>query len=410
MAILYVTSTGSLLVGLGAQLVGFIVLARHLGVEQFGHLLVITAATAVALSMSGVGTEEVMVRRCVREPALYPKLLGHSLILILVPGFCLSLLAVIGLNLLIHVTVGTLQNIEALSIFAFSNIILARWIALTEFIFIAQRRMTYANIVVAGFAVARALAAVIACLVFSVDRLNSWAFWHGGIHVVGAIACVAAVWRYGAPHWCLLHEEIWRGIHNSTMQLINNLRQNIDRLVLSAVVPPATVGAYGVASSIVQYSLVTLISFSRLYYPKLAIAGENGVSATYHLAVKYLVIVVGLGAVNSVGLFVIAPLVPWFFGKAFAESSHYLTILCWLPILVAIQNIAYDALGAAEEHGIRAGFYNTIGIIGAGLIASLTYLYGVNGAFVGIYFSFAVICVALWLILMALSRHDKRPP
>lgn len=407
-ALLYFISTASLLLGIAAQLLGFIVLARFLGAGQFGQLMTITAATAIALSITGLGTEEVMLRRCVREPTLYPKLLGHSLTLTLISGSLLSFFTLAGLHMLVHVAASPLRSIETLSIFAFSNIVLARCIILTESIFVAKKQIMYANIVVTGFAVARMLAAVIGCFVFGVNRLETWALWHGGIHIVGTITCIGLLWRYGAPQWCVLREEIWRGIHAATPQLVSSQRQNIDRLVLTVVVSPVTVGAYSVASNIVQYSLVTINSFSRLFYPQLAIAGMNGASATLQLAARYLVIIVGLGVINSIALFVIAPFLPWLFGKEFVESIHYLMVLCWLPILVAIHNIAYDALGAAEKHGIRALFYNTTGIIGIGLIAGLTYLYGVNGAFAGIFIAYAFLCVAMWLCLIVLGQREKR--
>ena len=409
-ATLYLTSTGTLFLGQGAQLVGFLILARFLGAEQFGILMAMTATTAIALSISGLGTEEVMLRRCIREPSLYPELFGHSLIVILIAGSLLSIIAVAGLTLLVQVATSPLRNVATLSIFAASNIILARWIMLTEYIFIAKKQITQANIVVTGFAGARALAAVVGCLVFGVDQLNTWILWHGGIHIVGTIACIGAVWKYGAPQGYVFREEIWRGLFLDTSQLIISVRQNIDRLLLSAVMTPFTVGTYSVASNIVRISLVTINSFSRLLYPRLVIAGLSGASGTLQLAVRYVPVIVGLGAATSIGLLVIAPILPWLFGKEFEESTSYMKVLCWLPILVAVQNIAFDAIGAAEKHGIRAILYNTTGVIGAGLIAGLTYLYGVNGTFAGIYISQAVLCVVLWLGLFVLGQREKRLP
>jgi hypothetical protein len=44
LALSYFGSTASLVVSSGAQLLTFAILARHLGVEQFGLLMTITAA------------------------------------------------------------------------------------------------------------------------------------------------------------------------------------------------------------------------------------------------------------------------------------------------------------------------------------------------------------------------------
>ena len=66
-AILYVKSTASLLAGVGAQLIGFIILARYLSAGQFGQLMTITATTAIAAGICGLGSDEMMVSRCIRE-------------------------------------------------------------------------------------------------------------------------------------------------------------------------------------------------------------------------------------------------------------------------------------------------------------------------------------------------------
>src|SRR5215475_10256307 len=87
---LYISSTSMLTVGIAAQSVGFIVLARWLGSEQFGHLSLITAATNLGTAWCGLGTGEAMRRRAGRNPSLYPTLLGHCLILLFVSGAMLT--------------------------------------------------------------------------------------------------------------------------------------------------------------------------------------------------------------------------------------------------------------------------------------------------------------------------------
>jgi O-antigen/teichoic acid export membrane protein len=79
-----------LTVGIAAQSIGFIVLARWLGSDQFGHLSMITAATNLGAAWCGLGTSEAMRRRAGRDPSLYPTLLGHCLILLFVSGTVLG--------------------------------------------------------------------------------------------------------------------------------------------------------------------------------------------------------------------------------------------------------------------------------------------------------------------------------
>src|SRR2546430_3504084 len=83
---LLVGSIGSLGIGIVAQAVGFVILARFLGTAQFGHLVTITAITALANTWCGFGPGEVFRRVVSRDPSLYPEALGHTLLMILITG------------------------------------------------------------------------------------------------------------------------------------------------------------------------------------------------------------------------------------------------------------------------------------------------------------------------------------
>src|ERR1019366_3102326 len=92
MALTYFGSTASLVVSSGAQLLTFAILARHLGVEQFGLLMTITAATSLGVQLCGLGASETLVRRVANDPAIYRAALGHNLILIGASGSVLILI------------------------------------------------------------------------------------------------------------------------------------------------------------------------------------------------------------------------------------------------------------------------------------------------------------------------------
>jgi O-antigen/teichoic acid export membrane protein len=404
----YVVSTGTLIVGLGSQLVAFIVLARYLGTSQFGQLMTILAATSLAAQICGIGCSEAMIRRVARKPASYPAVLGHSLILILSSGIALTLLTAFALVFFIHATANFFENLGIVLIFAFSNIVLFQWIALTESIFLARHQLMHANMINAGFAVWRSVATLLACVAFGVDQLESWAVWYGFIHLIGGVACIAAVWQYGAPQWRVLREEIRLGFHFTTPLFLDALRQNVDLLALNGVVTTAAIGLYSAASRIVLTSLVTVNSFYRLLYPHLSVAGQRGASTTFRLAVRYVILATGLSAATSLALFIVAPYLAILFGKDFGDMVLYIRVLCWLLILVAIKNAAYDALGAAEKHGIRAAVYNTGVIVSAILIVGLTRLYGLPGTFAALFISHALVAVSLWITLFALSRRETR--
>jgi len=406
----YLGSVSSLVAGLAAQLFAFVILARYLGVEQFGVLMTMTAATALAMTVCGLGGGDAMVRRLARRRELYAELLGHNLILTLISGIVLTICVTTGLAAAIEISPHPIVNLCVIALFTGSSIVLYRWIGLTEQIFLGRGEFTRANVVNGGFAAVRALTVMVACLGFNVESLISWMLWHSAIHIVGGVACAISLRRYPRPVWRLLRDEIGLGIHACTPVVFDSLRQNIDRLVLSAIAPPEVVGVYGASTRFIQLSVVSITAMSRIIYPKLAVAGEQSLASAVRLSLRYFPLIGGIAALTSLGIYFCADFLPYAFGGKFADMVPYVRIMSWLLILSAICNIAYDALGAADRHAVRAHVFNANALLAALLIAGLTWKYGVRGAFTAMFAAQLCIGVSLWTVLAVMTRgFDLKP-
>src|ERR1700684_761235 len=86
MIVSYLLSSGSLAMASLAQLATFAILARALGPAEFGLFVQISAVTAIAVQICGLGASDCLLRRVSREHASYPILLGHNLVLIGLTG------------------------------------------------------------------------------------------------------------------------------------------------------------------------------------------------------------------------------------------------------------------------------------------------------------------------------------
>jgi O-antigen/teichoic acid export membrane protein len=405
---LYITSTSLLTIGIAAQSIGFVVLARWLGSDQFGHLSMITAATNLAGAWCGLGTGEAMRRRAGREPALYPRLLGHSLILMLVSGAVLTAVMSVAIASSITIVTDPSENYAIIALLVSSNIVLFAWISLTEQILLAHSQFTRANLLNSGFGIARALTALVACLGFDIHSLSAWALWNFATFAAGSLACACLLFRYGAPQWRLLWDEIPLGVTLSISGSIAALRQNVDVLALSAMAPPHLVGAYGVARRVLGMAVVTGASFDRLIYNKLAIAGKSGPAATLCLARRYVIYAIGLTGLTSATIFVLAPLLPLLFGTDFVDMVWIVKALCWTLILTAVQFVAFDAINAADQHRIRLVVGTVIGLAGAALIIGFSLAFGTTGTFVAVYVTEISTAAALWMTLKLLSDRQQR--
>jgi O-antigen/teichoic acid export membrane protein len=407
---LYITSTSLLTVGIAAQSIGFVVLARWLGSDQFGHLSMITAATNLGGAWCGLGAGEAMRRRAGREPALYPQLLGHSLILLLVSGAALTVVMSIPIAASITIVTDPVENYTVIALLVSNNIVLFAWVGLTEQILLAHSQFTRANLLNSGFGIVRALAALVACFGFDIVSLSAWAWWNFAAFAIGSLACVCLLFQYGAPRWRLLWDEIPLGVTLSISGSIAALRQNVDLLALSAMAPPHLVGAYGVARRVLAVAVVTGASLDRLIYAKLAIAGKSGPAATLGLARRYVVYAIGITGITSVTIFVLAPLLPLLFGKGFGDLVWIIRVLCWTLVLTAVQFVAFDAINAADQHRIRLVVGTVVGLAGAALIVALSLAFGTTGTFVAVYAAEISTAAALWATLKLLSDRQQREP
>jgi O-antigen/teichoic acid export membrane protein len=396
---LYARSTGMLTVGIFAQSLGFVLLARWLGSDQFGHLATITAVTNVGGAWCGLGTGEAIRRRVSRDPSVYPAMLGHMLILLFLSGAILTALLTVVMASVITVAPDPAENFETILLLVTSNMVLFSWIGLTEQVHLAFRQFAAANYVNASWGITRAAAALIACVGFEINTVFAWAAWNASTSVLLSVACASAISRYGAPQWRVLREEVALGATLSMSACTSVLRQNADLLALSAVAPPHLVGAYGIARRIISAATVVGSSLDRLIYSRLAIAGAQGASETLQLAKRYVLYGMGLTGMASAGVFVASPLLPLLFGSDFADAVWITQILCWTLILTSTQFIAFDALNAAEQHHIRLLIGTAVGLAAAALIVGLSLAFGTTGTFVGVYLAEVSIAMALWQTL-----------
>jgi O-antigen/teichoic acid export membrane protein len=141
----------------------------------------------------------------------------------------------------------------------------------------------------------------------------------------------------------------------------------------------------------------------------LAVAGMAGSGSVLHMTLPRLAPILGLSLAAGIAIFAVAPWVALLFGPEFQDIIGNLRMLCLYPTLIALQIAAYDALGGADQHRIRAFVYNTGTLIGVGLVAALTYTNGVMGLITGLYVSEVFTTGALWLTLSRLAVMEHRP-
>ena len=404
----YMASSGSLIMASVAQLVTFAILARFLGASEFGMFITIMAITSIAVHLCGIGGSESLLRRVAQNKTIYPEMLGHNLILVSISG---SVLVAAGMFILPYwVSFSTDPLTDQISLFLFlvTNIVLLRLILLVEAIYIGHSNFKAANLSVVGFAFARTLAAILACIAFGVDTISGWAWWQFICHVL--IAGFYWLWLkpLGKPKFHIVREELKLGIFFATPFIFRAIRQNIDLLLLGLLLSPAVIGSYGVARRIVDSSYLNIDAMSRLLYPRFAKMSANGIDKAWPLAQKSVMLAVGIAVFTAVVIYCLAPYLPLIFGREYQSMIYFTQVLCWVIILYALWSVAVEVMGAAGEHGYRAAILNTGNILGAPVLALATWLMPPTGTFISIYLIEFSIALCAWLFLYKLVRKGAQ--
>ena len=390
----YLLSSGSLAAASLAQLATFAILARALGPAEFGLFVQVSAITAIAVQVCGVGASDCLLRRVSRERASYPELLGHNLVLIALTGAVLVAVGVVVMSWWAPVYSQTDIDAGTIALLFFTNVVLVRLIVLVETVFLSLGQYRSANRSVVGFALARTATATLACIIFGTSSLSGWAIWQAVGHLIYAL--VGALWLrpLGRPRLTILRDELRPGALFSSQFVVRAIRANVDLFVIGMFAPIQTVGSYGVARRIMDSSYLSIDAFNRLIYPR--------------FAQHALVAALALGIATFLTLFVLAPYLPLLFGRDYHDLAFFVRALSGTIVLVAVWSVAIDLLGASGRQGARALILNGTNIIGSGLIAAATWVAAPVGTFVALYVIEASVVIAAWVVLLWLSHRSRQ--
>ncbi|WP_044540425.1 lipopolysaccharide biosynthesis protein [Bradyrhizobium sp. LTSP885] len=404
MIVSYLLSSGSLASASLAQLVTFAILARALGPAEFGLFVQITAVTAIAVQICGLGASDCLLRRVSREPGSYPSLLGHNLLLIGFTGLLIVFGGVTAMSSWPHID----TDVSTIAMLFVGNVVLVRVILLVETVFLSLGEVRSANRSVVGFALMRMATAAIACIVFGASSLSEWAIWQFCGHLLYTLVAAAWLRPLGRPRFVILREELRLGILFSSQFVVRAVRSNVDLFVIGMLAPVETVGSYGVARRIMDSSYLSIDAFNRLVYPRFARASRDGLYLALPAAKRSLGAALALGIATFLVLFVLAPYLPLLFGRDYHDLTFFVRCLSGTIVLVGAWAVAVDLLGASGRQGARALILNSTNILGSGLIAAATWFAAPIGTFVALYVIEGSVVISAWLVLLELSRRSRQ--
>jgi O-antigen/teichoic acid export membrane protein len=254
--------------------------------------------------------------------------------------------------------------------------------------------------------------ALICCVYLLLHHIaaRTWAIAQMGVSFFAAAISVGAVLRlYGLPRWQAglfrLHmaEAASFAVAGSTTSIYND----IDKTMLSHYGMNAANGVYSMAYRIVDMAAIPVRAIHSAAFPRFFRKGVEGLVATRDVAKHILKRTIVLGFVSAAGMFVFAPVLPLLVGRGYTESVSALRWLCLIPLFRCFHLSAGDALTGAGFQNYRLGAQFLVAATNFGLNLWLIPLYGWHGAAWTSLFADGLLGVANWGIVSRLCQSER---
>lgn len=433
------------------QGIQFILIARALGVHDFGRMAGVLAMTAVMLPFSGLGAGNVIVIRLARgagNPRVY---FGNALLVAVISGLLLVLLYILwGLTFL-----PTLTTPLILLVFGISEILVTKFIDIAAHVFYGFERHAYSGLIYSLHSFMRMLFALVFFVFFyhdaellhklqlfisnaeflhklqllssnpeflqklqvftgfvnfSNDRLELWAWFHlaAGL-TTWVIVLFITIRQIGWPTFniMLALKEIRIGVFYAIGLSSKSVYTDIDKTVLARYASPEINGAYTAAFRLIYMAYTPIKAVLLAASARFFRDGVNGIGPTFRMATRIVIYGSVYCLVFAMLVFIGAPLIPYILGEGYALSIDILRWLALLPLILMLQDTYSDALTGADRQRVRSFFQVIVALICFILNMVLTPKFTWMGAVAATYISQIVLAVLIIGLISLLLRRER---
>lgn len=386
------------------QAIYFILIARSLGVQAYGAFVGVTALVAILAPFGSLGSGNILIKNVSRNESSFPEYWGKALVLTSLSGTLLVIFAVLLSILLLPASI-PFALILSISI---ADLIFARLLDIAAQGYQAFQRLVRTSQLMILSNVARLILLVGLLLVTQRPSLILWGYLYLAGIFISAIVGICLVNReLGGPVYDrrIIFSEIKEGLYFSVSLSSQNIYNDIDKTLLVRLATLDAAGIYGAAYRIIDVSFTPIRSLLYAAYAKYFQNGVNGLRGTLGFTSRLLPYAIGYAILASIGLFLLAPLLPLILGDQYRETVSALRWLSLLPLIKVVHYFAADSLTGAGFQGVRTICQIATAIINVMLILWLVPIFSWKGAAWASLISDVFLSMTLWLMIIVLTRQ-----
>jgi O-antigen/teichoic acid export membrane protein/glycosyltransferase involved in cell wall biosynthesis len=364
--------------GYGLRMAYFIVIARLLGVLQYGIVVGAFALVNLVAEYSRLGSGMVLLRYVSPDHSRFAVYWGNILMITSVmSGVLILILHLIAPHIVSPATAG-IVFISAIGTCFFEQITVSATQAFQAF-----QDMRTAALFNQMTSLFRTIVAVGMLVTLHHASARQWVVASAAASAVAMIAALIVVTRrLGWPHftpflaWRHGKEGVEYAFASSTTSAYNDL----DKTMLSHYGMSAANGIYGMAYRIIEMGTAPLTSIQLAAQPRLFQLAESGSDQPIRLGRRLMKHSLLISAATALGMYVLAPLIPLMAGRGFSEGTSALRWLCFIPIFRSVHATSGGVLTAIGRQRYRSITQIIVVALNFGLNVWLIPRYGWHGA------------------------------
>jgi O-antigen/teichoic acid export membrane protein len=320
----------------------FILLARLLGVREYGVFAGAFALVALATPYSALGSGLLFVRYVSTDSNNFAAYWGNILLATFGVGSTLTILLVCVAPYLLNPASASLILLVALG-----DCVCRQLAICVSQVFQAyeQLRMTASITLLTSFL--RLLAVMTLALILHHATAWEWALASLVVSAISAIVSSAMVTaHYGRPQFAprIFFSKLGEGFGFSLAGSTQSAYNDIDKAMLSHYGMNVANGIYTMAYRIVDVSTVPVNALDAAALPRFFRQSHEGVQSVAKLSFRLAKRAALLGVLMSACMFLAAPLIPSIVGVGFKEAVSALRWLCLIPAFRGIHQLTGSAI------------------------------------------------------------------
>lgn len=383
----------------------FVMIARILGTEQYGAFVGITSLVAIVTPFANLGSGDILIKNVSRNRGLFKDYWGNALFTCAIA----SLLMIILVLVCALVFLGKSISLWVAFWVALSDLFFLNILAMAAQAFLAVGMLKFTAQIQILYSLKNLIAAIIFRQYLNNSGIEVWSFLYlvtTAISALGVFILVNSL--IGSPKLTrsTIKPEISQGFLFSVSLSAKTINNNIDKTMLASLSTLAATGIYAAAYRLIDVAFVPVTSLAAAAYAKFFQQGEGGIKGSLNFAKRLLPIVSGYGFVAGLGLFLLAPVVPYILGGEYTGAVDALRWLAPIPVLRAIQYLAADSLTGAGFQWGRSGIQVAIAIFNVTINLWLIPAYSWKGAAWASLASDGLLMLSLWGMVFWLYRQE----